>query len=258
MMTKCRLMAEFKTGQVPTKDMSAKDRFTLLQGSVDIIRLTQAVVNYKSIEQWSWYFKGWVQWHAIAIVVAELGHNKNQQFVNDAWTVLDPVLGDWDKVYEAKRDEPAWSHVNTLITRAQEMRQQMQWQDQHYDAQQTVSNFSALNFGAAPTSVFSSPWQATWNAEKAACSNMCGFPVGQSNGHDMDNQLNGLSTQTPMASDTPYASGCAPSVPYQDWDFNYMPAWDGWENIDFSAFQGVFGDTAWDFSSPSTDFNFAT
>ena len=92
--------------------MSANGRFDLLQASVDIIQLSHSVSVNKNVKEWLWYFRGWVQWHAIAIVIAELGGNKNQQFVQSAWTVLDPILADWNRVYKAKRDEPAWELVN--------------------------------------------------------------------------------------------------------------------------------------------------
>lgn len=105
--------------------MTPQARHDLLQSSVEIIRISHSLRPNKGIDDWVWYYRGWVQWHSIAIVIAELGGNKNQLFVNTAWAVLDPILLDWDQVYRAKRDEPAWTHVNALIERARQMRRQL-------------------------------------------------------------------------------------------------------------------------------------
>ncbi|KAK5164642.1 uncharacterized protein LTR77_009848 [Saxophila tyrrhenica] len=233
MLTKCRSMIDFAIGQAPQKDLSPEDRYKMLQASVDIIRLTQAVITYKAVEKWSWYFRGWMQWHAIGTLIAELGYSKNMQFVNNAWAVLDPILADWERVYEAKRDEPAWEHVNTLISRAREKRQQVPVQ--HDNAQQSASILSAPGHTAVPTAVFSTLWQDNW---------------GQPDNTSAPQQKASHPHAGP-ASSAPQSMGCAPIMPGQDWDFGYM---DGMPEIDFSAFEGVFGDTAWDFSSPSTDF----
>ncbi len=260
MLIKCRFLVDFAPGQIPTKDMPTKDRFNLLQGSVDILRLYQAVAKYKAVKQWAWYFRGWVQWHSIAIVVAELGHNKNQQFVNNAWRVLDPVLADWDRVFDAKRDEPAWEHVNKLISRARESRQQMPAQQDNEemdrsDGGQTPhsrTTTKASGSKAAPTAPFSAIWQGDWTADAMGGT----LPIGPNSPFRPDSFASHLSQPQPMVSMTSPAAdvvGSEAAVPPQDWTLDYIGCIGGMEDIDFSAFEGVFEDTAWDFSSPSTD-----
>ena len=69
---------------------------------------------------WLWFFRGFVQWHALAIVVAELAHSTSSRFAKSAWTVLEPLLQFWDKVYETKHGDAPWDHVNSLIQRSKE------------------------------------------------------------------------------------------------------------------------------------------
>ena len=243
--------------------MSAAERFDLLQSSVNIIRLSHAVTVNPSIEDWKWYFRGWVQWHCIAIVIAELGGNKNQQFVNTAWAVLDPILEGWDKVYRAKKDEPAWEHVNTLIERARQMRRRVPIPQHSVQPAQSPSHAPPSNMpvsqlapqdNSVPTSTAGGFWQGeAWSPFNISDTTI--IPPFQSPSFN-PNQLSAPPTGAmgvlpPM--DMP--NGCAPTMPgLEGADFGYI---DGLDSIDLSAFDAVFGDTAWDFSnsSPSTDLN---
>lgn len=122
MLTKARLIINFHTGTVPTNTMPLADRMTLLESSVDIIKRTHALAVDDRISDWVWYFRGYVQWHSLAIVVAELGWSRDEKFVTMAWNVLDDILGEWDSLYQTKKDDPAWTHVNESIQRARKLR----------------------------------------------------------------------------------------------------------------------------------------
>ena len=63
-----------------------------------------------------------MQWHAVAVVIAELGRSTNKVFADQAWAVLDPVLRSWDEVFKQKRGEVAWEYVDGMIARARENR----------------------------------------------------------------------------------------------------------------------------------------
>ena len=69
----------------------------------------------------------------------------------------------------------------------------------------------------------------------------------------MQQQYQILPTPAASAGSVPFLTGCAPSMDGLDVaDFGYI---EGLDNIDFSAFDAVFKDALWDFSSPSTDQN---
>ena len=242
---------DFPFSQVPTKEMSPRERFELLQMSVDIIRMTQAVNTNARMQQWAWYFRGWVQWHSVAIVIAELGANKNQQFVNAAWAVLDPILSGWDKVYQSKREEPPWEHVNTLIQRAREMRKQMPVQKQNQPVEapsvpQVTNTYPQVDSssGLDPNlPQMGAMWQTPW----------VGLDNSQPTVPSMPNpSFTPQQFSTPPSMEVPFVTGCAPTMPGMESDFGYI---EGLDNIDFSAFDAVFGDSTWDSSSPSTDLN---
>jgi hypothetical protein len=207
---------------------------------VDILHGTQAVEHYKDGEQWSWYFRGWVQWHSIAIVIAELGNNQNQHFVDNAWKVLDPILAAWDKVYQAKRDEPAWEHVNMLIERARRNRQQMPSK-----LSTPPSNATTQPLAPVPYTAFPGIWQTGWGSFDGGVAAIPPLPHVEST-----NFSNPQNVPTLSCADLTYMTGPSPTISGLDINFGNF---DGFEDIDWTAFEGVFGNTAWDYSSPSTD-----
>ena len=211
-----------------------------------------------------------MQWHSIAIVIAELGGNKNQPFVNTAWTVLDPILADWDKVYRAKKDEPAWVHVNALIEKARQIRRQIPQVEEHQimsnqlgtDNIQTraspyYSQISRTNrtpgsgvIGLVPNGAWSSAWDSS-NGFNMASETMMSQYQPPEESTPIQQQYQAVSAPMMSDIDIPFQIGCAPAMPGFDYtDFGYIEGLDG---IDYAAFDYVFKDMAWDFSSPSTD-----
>jgi hypothetical protein len=96
-------------------------------------------------------------------------------------------------------------------------------------------------------------WQSGWSPSNSSGTIV---PQYQQSGVPTPTQQPFHSLPTPIASnlDIPFQTGCAPTMHgFDGADFGYI---EGLDNIDFSAFDAVFKDMAWDFSSPSTDANF--
>lgn len=235
---KAQLGIDFPFGTIPTKTMPAEERSALLKASVDIIQFTHRLAIDDRVSDWQWYFRGYVQWHSIAIVVAELGWNTNAQFVDTAWQVLDPVLADWDSIYKTKRDEPAWDHVNALIERARLLRRQKKTQKEKGKQIQTND-------------------QAEYRNQR------CGSPINaqaiapmHENGSAYPAYY-GESTPQSNSVPTPGSNGatCTGSGSMMNFDTNFNPDFGNVDNIDFSAFDQVFGSGTWDFLDPFDDVN---
>lgn len=240
---KAHLQIDFPFGTIPTKTMPADERSTLLKASVDIIHLTHLLAIDDRVSDWQWYFRGYVQWHSIAIVVAELGWNDNAQFVDTAWQVLDPVLADWDAMYKMKRDEPAWDHVNALIERARLLRRQKKAQ----------KDKGRSRYNPSPEEFRRQACASPINAQAI-------MPM-QENGSTYvpyygDNTQHTSST-TPQSNSipTPGSHPCAGPSALMNFDSNFSPNFDGLDNIDFNAFDEVFGSGTWDFLEPLDDVN---
>lgn len=83
---------------------------------------SHALKTEPRIEKWAWSFRNFVQWHALAYVLAELGHHSGSEDVDRAWCILDEVLRNWDSLYERNKHSALWRPMNRLIIRAREVR----------------------------------------------------------------------------------------------------------------------------------------
>lgn len=101
-----------------TRSMTPSQRLDMLRSSVVIIRTDHLVLSNPKTADWFWWFRGFMQWHCLAIVVAEVGNSSNPSLTKAAWAALAPFLEVWDTVYEGKQHDATWEHVNTLIQRA--------------------------------------------------------------------------------------------------------------------------------------------
>nr|POE72869.1 bikaverin cluster transcription factor bik5 [Quercus suber] len=122
MLLKARMIIDHPFGNVMTNSMSESDRVKVLRNSVEVLSHTQGLEGEQRVKHWRWFWRGYTQWHALAIVVTELSQSDNAQFAREAWLVLDQVLCGWSKMYSNKRGEPAWDHVNTLLQLAKQRR----------------------------------------------------------------------------------------------------------------------------------------
>lgn len=225
--------------------MPANERSALLKASVDVIQFTHVLAIDDRVSDWQWYFRGYVQWHSIAIVVSELSWNTNTQFVDFAWQVMDPVLADWDAIYKTKRGEPAWDHVNNFIERARYLRRQ----------RKTQREKSKQTRASSPTD--------TRNQRDGSPINARANMPSRSNTSEHQAYPGNTSQQahTPQSTSIP-TSGNDSDISYNgqgsivNFHPGYSPSSDGLlENIDFSAFDQVFGNGTWDFMDPLEDVN---
>lgn len=232
--------------------MGPPERLDLLQSSVSIIGLTHAIEGIKGAEQWLWYYRGWNQWHAAAIVISYLGWSTNKPFVDHAWSTLDPMLARWDKVYSLKRDEPAWDHVNALIERARQMRRK------NFPTDPTVPSSDKAktlqHSGSAQEEMAAETLQNGVSSTPLSGPTGALHDPGTKQHHEISNESFFTPTNQPKL-DVPFHTGCAPVMPGLEEDFGSFHSLD---NIDFSAFDAVFGDTSWEFSAPNSDWSTGT
>lgn len=257
-------MVEFPSGTVPSKTMPMRDRMYLLQASVDIIQLTHVLAVDDRISDSLWYFRGYVQWHCLAVVVAELGWNANQAFSNSAWAVLDPMLSDWDAVYKSKRDDPAWEHVNDMIERARSLRLQSR---PHAQKKSTVTmrNTPSMDVLYSRSASTDSPSMATYPMRSAVAetpSEQMYVPPSMQPQRYQGEALD-FQQHEPQHSQQPSVSQYEPTE-NQDLD-HYATSGaasgadfdvgDGFDDINFAAFNEVFNSQSWNLFDPMENYN---
>lgn len=168
-------------------------------------------------------------------MISALAWSTSRDFVEGAWRILDPILAKWDKVYNMKRDEPAWDHVNALIERARQMRRK------HFPKEDK-----------AATTAAAMPIQQVAPAESPASLPLNGT-LGLMPSETVTNSIDTAQQYQPapfnppqlsnlLTPSVPFQTGCAPTLAGLEGDFGFL---DDLQNIDFSAFDAVFGDSSW-------------
>ncbi|KAK3073074.1 hypothetical protein LTR53_005651 [Teratosphaeriaceae sp. CCFEE 6253] len=227
-------------------DLSSTERSQVLQDSVAIISITHMLTVDRRIAPWQWFIRGYMQWHSLAIVVAELGRIRNKDFTHSAWAVLDPILTDWDRMYLHKKGEAAWDHVNAMISRARQMRHQPDvllpsTASAHPPTDYHGSTLSSV----APSRQFSySGPQHTPQSASPSSSHQIAEPL-------LRPSVTPQQVPTPQSPHIVHTAHAASAQPPLTWEYDMgFEAFDDLGHIDFEAFDAVFGGDGWEFQSP--------
>lgn len=239
--------------------MPAEERMRLLKASVDIISSTHVLAWDPRIKDWLWYFRGYVQWQSLAIVVAELSWNSNPEFADVAWQVLDPILADWDRMYQMKRDEPHWNHVNGMIERARLLRQQRPRQSHGQKKKHPRTTKLSPNNDATVLSTpdFQPPRPPTFEEPyTSAAHGLAALATAEpSSLHDASTSyLPPRSAAAPSHGTSLYSE----STPIINFDINFSDPeamMGGFDSVDFNAFDLVFGSVSWETGGLMDDVN---
>ncbi|KAK7743479.1 hypothetical protein SLS53_004013 [Cytospora paraplurivora] len=87
-------------------------------------------------ERFIWWQDGYVQWHALAVALAELCAQTRGGLVDRAWATVDRVLPGWsDKVADTRKGA-LWRPIRKLLRRARERRAEAQMMDLRIDGEE--------------------------------------------------------------------------------------------------------------------------
>ncbi|EME43574.1 hypothetical protein DOTSEDRAFT_54348 [Dothistroma septosporum NZE10] len=245
MLIKAQMMIDVPSGSIPTKEMPETQRMNLLRASIGVIQTTHVLAIDERIADWIWYFRGYVQWHSLAIVVAELGCSTNMEFTDMAWRVMDPVLSDWDAIYKTRKDEPAWDHVNAMIERARRVRRRRHThQNKAQRLRQTEADRILQELSPSlpmtPTAVPThSQTPGYTSSDSVPADHRTVMKAHQAHMQQFD-QNSTLDCQAPGSLTS---NG---GIMNFDIDFDNLDAFD----IDFGAFDQVFNSNTWEMLSP--------
>lgn len=101
----------------------ALTRDMLLSTSVEILETAHFLEHEPSTAHWRWYFKSWTQWHALAVVLAELCVKNQGPLVARAWNIIDIVFEPWASTIADSRHGMLWRPIRKLMTKAKANRQ---------------------------------------------------------------------------------------------------------------------------------------
>lgn len=93
-------------------------REMLLLNSVEILESAHRLEREPSVAHWQWFFNSWVQWHALAVALAELCLHNRGPLVERAWAIIDQVFEPWASHIADSRRGMLWRPIQKLMSKA--------------------------------------------------------------------------------------------------------------------------------------------
>lgn len=112
----------YQTHQKATRPAASRD--SILRTAVSILELSDQLETNEATAKWAWFFALYVQWHPLAVTLAELSAQTSGLLVERAWTIVDMVFDKWsDRVADNKRGT-LWRPIKKLLGKARAARLQ--------------------------------------------------------------------------------------------------------------------------------------
>ncbi|KAF2721132.1 hypothetical protein K431DRAFT_285172 [Polychaeton citri CBS 116435] len=238
MIVKAQILIDHPFGVLKACLAKPSTRMVHLRRAVFIIERTTALQTDTRCTTFHWFFRHAVQWHALAVVITVLSKSNDEAFCRTAWAALNPLLLIWDKLWESRMHEPAWQHVNALLTEAKLRRQ---CQSNERSSRQQPSD--------APTSHFTQSSASDAQGLILQNASSDGFTYGLSSDQLLYGSVSPISFNTAL-SEFPASSGPATGSTGELLGASQALEGDPFATFDPQAFEEVFGSIDWDNIDP--------
>ena len=104
--------------------LSDSERFHM---SLDVLHINYLVQNDYRFKNWAWFWREFVQWQALQVVLTEYCRQPETPRGQRAWAVLDPILSGWEEQVKSQEQSRFFEPVARLIaqTRRKEKKQRI-------------------------------------------------------------------------------------------------------------------------------------
>lgn len=109
--------------QHPMPSQQVQSRTQGLQTAMTFLNVNEAIEHHPSSAGFAWYFKTYVPWHAIAVVLAELCTQPQGPLADRAWEIIQSRFKDWNGRVTDIKEAILWVKIKKLLKRAQVARQ---------------------------------------------------------------------------------------------------------------------------------------
>jgi hypothetical protein len=90
----------------------------ILCNVIDVVENMYLLETNPDAARWSWCSKSWSNWHALAIMLAELRTRTNTPLSHRAWTVANLVFKPWSKLVADSHSGMLWRPIKKLYEKA--------------------------------------------------------------------------------------------------------------------------------------------
>jgi hypothetical protein len=101
-------------------------RESMLRTAVSTMELTDLLYNSPFSDRYSWWSETYIQWHPLAVALAELCVQVEGDLVDRAWIIIDKVFPKWrESIADTKRGT-LWRPIKKLLRKAKAARAEAQ------------------------------------------------------------------------------------------------------------------------------------
>lgn len=97
-------------------------RDIVLKLAVENMEYSHLLNTARAAAPWRWFFKTYVQWHALAAALAELCVQNEGPLVQRSWRIVDIVFDDWAAHIADSKHGMLWRPIKKLMKKAQAKR----------------------------------------------------------------------------------------------------------------------------------------
>lgn len=131
-------------------------RETLLKTAIECMEFSHLLDTDPIAARWRWFFKTYVQWHALAATLAELCVQTKGPLVDRAWRIIDVVFDDWANRIADSPSGMLWRPIKKLKSKAQAVRNEARISSLNLNAQ-TQQQLPLPYFGTSDSNILQSP-----------------------------------------------------------------------------------------------------
>jgi hypothetical protein len=114
----------FQPKQVVSKPRVSRE--SMLRTAISIMELTDLLYNSPFSDRYSWWSETYVQWHPLAVALAELCVQVDGALVDRAWAIIEKVFPKWrESIADTKRGT-LWKPIRKLLKKAKTARAEAQ------------------------------------------------------------------------------------------------------------------------------------
>ena len=97
-------------------------RELLLQTALEVMESAHLLETKADNAQWAWMARTFVQWHALAVTLAEVCVQTNVPLLDKAWALIDVVYQPWSELIADSSKGLLWRPIKKLYAKAQAAR----------------------------------------------------------------------------------------------------------------------------------------
>ena len=116
------LVIQYPLASQPVATRPRVNRDTMLKAAIAALELAEKLMSPPWEERWGWLTETFVQWHPLAVALAELCVQTEGEVVDNAWNCVERVFSTWKEKIADTAKGSLWKPIRKLLKKAKAAR----------------------------------------------------------------------------------------------------------------------------------------